>query len=100
MSELLEIFWGPHVIDGWTCVLEKDESNWPYYPMIATDDTGTGFYQHTEGMYDPYGLNTHLGTHPRLIDEGLMNRILGNAPNQLTNKGCLWNEKNKRQQWK
>jgi hypothetical protein len=76
MSGLLEIFWRPHVIDGWTFVLDRDEPNWLYYPMIATDDTGTCFYQHTEGMYDPYGSNTHLGTNPRLIDEGLMNRLL------------------------
>jgi hypothetical protein len=76
MSALLDIFWVPHVIDGWTLVLEKDEPNSPYYPMIATDDTGAVFYQHTEGMYDPDGSNAHLGTHPRLIDEGLMNRIV------------------------
>jgi hypothetical protein len=73
---LLDVYWGPHVIDGWTFVLDKDEPNYPYYPMIAIDDDGRMFYQHTEGMYDPDGTNTHLGTHPRLISEQLLERIL------------------------
>jgi hypothetical protein len=74
MSEWIDTFWGPHVIDCWTIVLERELGE-RYYPMIAADWDGRMFYQHTEGYYDPDGENTHLGVRPRFMPEQLMDRI-------------------------
>ncbi len=78
--KLIDAYWGPYVIDGWTFVFDKEPgecyADECYYPMLATDDDGVMFSQWTEGYYDPEGTNTHLGERQRVISERLLNHIL------------------------
>ena len=65
------------VIDKWTFVTDEVNPWNGYSTMIATDDTGRGFSQFCEGLYEYDGENKHLGYRPRLIGETLVNHVLG-----------------------
>lgn len=82
MSEkitIIDVFYTDDpVIDKWTWVLnETNPYNHSYNAMIATDNTGRGFSQMCEGLYEPGGDNAHLGYRPRLVGESLVNHVMG-----------------------
>ncbi len=64
------------VIDTWTFVFNEVNPLTGYYTMLATDNTGWGFSQFSEGLYRPGGDNAHLGERPRYIGERLVNHVL------------------------
>jgi len=64
------------VIDQWTFVFDEVNPYNGYHTMLSTDNTGWGFSQFCEGMYDPDGDNSHLGERPRFIGETLVNHVI------------------------
>lgn len=66
--ELIGSFYtGEPVIDRWTHVFSEQNPLNGYYTMLATSDTGFGFSQWVEGIYDPDGPNEHLGNEVCLL---------------------------------
>lgn len=63
------------VIDKWTMVFNEVNPQTGYYTMLATNDTGFGFSQWTEGAYDPDGPNEHLGHQVCLIGGTLLRHV-------------------------
>ena len=56
------------VIDKFTHVFsETNPYNHGYYTMLATDNTGWGFSNWTEGQYEEGGDNSHLGNEVCLL---------------------------------
>lgn len=57
------------VIDKWTHVFNERNPYNGHWTMLATDNTGFGFSQFCEGMYDPDpdGDNSHLGNEVCLL---------------------------------
>lgn len=78
METLIDVFCTDEpVIDKWTIVTnETNPYNHGYHTMLATDNTGWGFSQWTEGRYTPDGDNSHLGNQVCLIGGTLLNHVL------------------------
>ena len=64
------------VIDRWTIVFNEVNPFNGLYTMLATDDTGRGFSQWTEGRYTLEGNNSHLGYQVCLIGGVLLRHVL------------------------
>lgn len=80
MSEVVKIidafYLDEPVVDHWTIVTDEYNPCTGYYSMLATDNTGWGFSQWTEGRYTPDGDNSHLGNQVCLIGGTLLNHVL------------------------
>lgn len=64
------------VIDKWTHVFNEVNLFNGCHTMLATDNTGFGFSQWTEGSYTPDGDNSHLGYQVCLIGGVLLNHVM------------------------
>lgn len=75
--KLLEVFYTDEpVIDKWTFVFDETNPINGYFTMLATSETGRGFSQWTEGMYEPGGNNDHLGNRPDIIGPWLVEHVI------------------------
>jgi hypothetical protein len=74
--KLIDVFYHPDLLDGWTFVTDDYDAHTGYYSMLGTDDTGRIFSQWTEGFYEPLEDNFHLGERPRYLPEGLLDHVL------------------------
>ena len=64
------------VIDQWTFVFNEVNPVNGYHTMLATDYTGRGFSQWTEGAYNADGDNSHLGYQVCLIGGVLLRHVM------------------------
>lgn len=68
---------GGETLDRYTFVTDVKDPRTGYYDMLATDSTGAGFSQWSDGQFNYHGDNKHLGKQIQWRDlpEELQNHV-------------------------